>query len=85
MLQLREKASPAALRTKRKSFDYYSKTKYSLGYTFSKPETNVLEEASFESILAPSSSVSNRDSDYSLRRMFQQMTINMVSAITNLN
>lgn len=83
MFQLREKTSPVALYTEGKSINYYSETKYGLGYTSSELEMNILQQISSESTLAPSQSVSNHDSDYDLKRMFQQMIINMVSTTAN--
>lgn len=63
---------------KRKSIDYYSKTKYDIGYVSSRLEINVLQEDSSESTLAQLSLQSSHDSDFGLR-MFKKMSVKMTS------
>lgn len=66
---------------KGKSIGYYSKTRHGLGCSSaSKPYMNVPQQDSSENIPTQSSSTSGRDSDYGLRRLFQRMIVNMVSA-----
>lgn len=65
---------------KGQNIDYYSKTNHGLDYiSATESEMNIFQEDSSENTLAQSSYITSCDSDYGLRRLFQQIIVNMVS------